>query len=60
MEEQKANEAYAKLLARYPKGNGVYADAIIDLIGVKAMDLLIKYHKIEIAGVLEGRKVYAI
>ena len=44
----------------YPKGNGVYADAIIDLIGVKAMALLIKYHKIEMAGVLEGRKVYAI
>ncbi len=60
MEEQKANEAYAKLIARYPKGNGVYADAIIALIGVKAMDLLIKYHKIEMAGVLEGRKVYAI
>lgn len=59
-EKQKADEAYAKLIARYPKGNGVHADAIIDLIGVKAMDLLIKYHKIEIAGVLEGRKVYAI
>lgn len=59
-DQRTADEAYAKLIARYPKGNGVYADAIIDLIGVKAMDLLIKYRKIEMAGVLEGRKVYAI
>lgn len=59
-QESKANELYTKLTKRYPKGNGVYADAIIDLIGIEGLHLLIANHKIETAGVLEGRKLYAI
>ena len=55
--ESKAEEFYAKLTERYPKGivDAVYEDAIIDCVGINGLHLLI-----ETCGILEGRKLYAI
>lgn len=60
--ESKAEEFYAKLTERYPKGivDAVYEDAIIDCVGINGLHLLKASHKIETCGILEGRKLYAI
>ena len=57
---ENSEELYAMLLEKYPKGTGVYADSITEIIGDKGMDVLIRENKIELAGVLKGRNVYAI
>jgi NADPH-dependent curcumin reductase CurA len=59
-QESKANELYAKLTEKYPKGEAVYEDAIIDCVGIDGLHLLKANHKIETCGILEGRKLYAL
>ena len=60
LKDFKANELYAKLTEKYPKGEAVYEDAIIDCVGIDGLHLLKANHKIETCGILEGRKLYAI
>ena len=59
-QESKANAFYTKLIGKYPKGDAVYEDAIIDCLGINGLHLLKASHKIETCGILEGRKLYAI
>ena len=36
-QESKANEFYTKLTDKYPKGEAVYEDAIIDCVGINGL-----------------------
>ena len=56
----KANVYLAQLKSAYPKADAIYEDTIIDLLGREGLLSLRESHLIELCGVLEGRRLYAI
>lgn len=56
----KANAYLAQLKSTYPKADAIYEDTIIDLLGREALLLLRESRLIELCGVLEGRRLYAV
>lgn len=57
---EKANLYLAQLKAEFPKADAIYEDAIVAALGREALRLLRESHLIELCGVLEGRRLYAI
>lgn len=55
-----ANAYLAQLKSAYPKADAIYEDAIVDLLGREALLLLRESRLIELCGVLEGRRLYAV
>lgn len=56
----KANEYMRQLKAAFPKADAIYEDAIIDICGREGLLYLRESRLIELCGVLEGRRLYAI
>ena len=56
----KANEYMRQLKAAFPKADAIYEDAIIDICGREGLLSLRENHRIELCGVLEGRRLYAV
>lgn len=57
---KKANEYLQLLKTAYPKADAIYEDAIIDICGREGLLSLRENRLIELCGVLEGRRLYAI
>lgn len=57
---KKANEYLQMLKTAYPKAEAIYEDAIIRICGEEGLMSLRKNRLIELCGVLEGRRLYAI
>ena len=49
-----------QLKAAFPKADAIYEDAIIDICGMEGLLSLRESRLIELCGVLEGRRLYAI
>ena len=56
----KANEYMRQLKAAFPKADAIYEDAIIDICGMEGLLSLRENHRIELCGVIEGRRLYAV
>ena len=56
----KANEYMRQLKAAFPKADAIYEDAIINLLGREGLLSLRESRLIELCGVLEGRRLYAV
>lgn len=56
----KANEYMRQLKAVLPKVDAIYEDTIIDICGREGLLSLRESRLIELCGVLEGRRLYAI
>ena len=56
----KANEYMRQLKAAFPKADAIYEDAIIDICGREGLLSLRESHLIELCGVIEGRRLYAV
>lgn len=56
----KANEYMRQLKATFPQAEAIYEDAIIDICGMEGLMSLRENRLIELCGVLEGRRLYAI
>ena len=56
----KANIYLAQLKSTYPKADAIYEDIIINLLGREGLMALRESRLIELCGVLEGRRLYAI
>lgn len=56
----KANEYMRQLKAAFPKADAIYEDAIIYICGREGLLSLRESRLIELCGVLEGRRLYAI
>ena len=57
---QSADEYLALLKEIFPKADAIYEDTIINLLGREGLMALRESHLIELCGVLEGRRLYAI
>lgn len=57
---KKANEYLQLLKTTYPKADAIYEDAIIEICGEEGLMTLRESHLIELCGVLESRRLYAI
>lgn len=56
----KAHEYLRQLKAKYPQAEAIYEDAIIRTCGMEGLAALRESRLIELCGVLEGRRLYAI
>ena len=56
----KANEYLRQIKEALPQADAVYEDFIIDLCGMEGLMTLRESRLIELCGVLEGRRLYAI
>lgn len=56
----KANEYMQQLKAAFPKADAIYEDAIINICGRRGLLSLRESCLIELCGVLEGRRLYAV
>lgn len=56
----KANEYMRQLKAAFQKADAIYEDTIIDICGSEGLLSLRESRLIELCGVLEGRRLYAI
>lgn len=56
----KAHEYLRQLKAKYPQADAIYEDTIIDICGTEGLTALRESRLIELCGVLEGRRLYAI
>lgn len=57
---QKANEYLRQIKAAYPQAEAIYEDAIIRICGVDGLMALREMRLIELCGILEGRRLYAV
>lgn len=57
---KKADEYLQLLKTAYPKAEAIYEDAIIDICGMEGLMSLRENRLIELCGVLESRRLYAI
>jgi hypothetical protein len=56
----KANEYMRQLKTAFPKADAIYEDAIIDICGREGLLFLRESRLIELCGVIEGRRLYAV
>jgi hypothetical protein len=56
----KANEYMQQLKAAFPKADAIYEDAIINICGMRGLLSLRESRLIELCGILEGRRLYAV
>lgn len=56
----KANEYIQQLKAAFPKADAIYEDAIINICGREWLLFLRESRLIELCGILEGRRLYAV
>lgn len=60
MEVIMANEYLREIKEALPQADAVYEDTIIDICGTEGLAALRESRLIELCGVLEGRRLYAI
>lgn len=59
--ENEAKFCYGAVQHRFQgKADAVYEDAIVDIVGVKGLQLLREFKLIESCGIINGRKLYAL
>lgn len=56
----KANEYMRQLKTAFPKADAIYEDTIIDVCGREGLLSLRENRLIELCGVIEGRRLYAV
>ena len=55
-----ANEYLRQIKEALPQADAIYEDTIIDICGMEGLTALRESRLIELCGVLEGRRLYAI